>query len=752
MSTVCVPFSKRGRYLSAQRITFTPINFLNMRNLFLVTLLLSATTIFAQGTKEITMDDVWKNGTFRVKDVPGFNAMSDGQRYTQIDRDGQRIYIRAYNLGTGKQERTLFDNETQKFGGSAIKVESYTFSKDEQKMLLFAEDENIYRRSVLHRTYVYDIASGSIKLVDYDKILHATFSPDGRKVAYVKNNNLYCKDVEKDITTPLTTDGEKNRTINGNCDWVYEEEFGFTRAFEWSKDGQRIAWYRFDESMVPEYTMAKYNGLYPEQYTYKYPKAGERNSIIQIKIHDLQKKETITADIGKETDQYIPRIKWTESATGLCIYRLNRLQNKLELLLTNAITGRSFVIYTDRDDKYVSIDDEITFLPDGHSIIIRSERDGWNHLYNWNWDTKQLTDLTPGSYDIDALVGIDIPRRLVYYTAAEKSPMQRQLYVTGWNGTGRKCLTPETGMHTITPCEGYNYFLDKHSRIDKVPTYTLRNAKGDIIRTLEDNKDLEKKMKEYTLGKVQLVKVKGVTATLNAWMMTPPDFDSSKKYPVLMFQYSGPASQQVADKFPIADYFWHQMLAEKGYIVVCADGTGTGMRGSAFRKKTYLQLGKYETDDQIAIAQNLGKLSFVDKSRIGIWGWSYGGFMSANCILKGADVFKTAIAVAPVTNWRFYDNIYTERYMRTPQENPKGYDDNAPEKIADKLKGKFLFIHGTADDNVHFQNSVMFTNALINAGKQFDSEYYPDKAHGISGLPTRHHLYTRMTDFILKNL
>jgi len=720
--------------------------------LWLFIALFTTQIVSAQGGKQITIDDLWKNNTFKVKDIPGFEAMKDGTQYTQIDREGKRLYIRVYNLETGTQERTLFDNEAQKFGGSELNVDGYTFSKDEQKMLLLTESENIYRHSVLQRVYVYDIASGSIKLLDYDKVLHATFSPDGQKVAFVKNNNLYIKDLQRDVVVPVTTDGEKNKIRNGNCDWVYEEEFAFTRAFEWSPDGSYLAYYRFDESLVPEYTIAKYTGLYPEQYTYKYPKAGERNSIIQIRIYNLQKKLAINANIGKETDQYIPRIKWTEDSSKLCIYRMNRLQNKLELLLANAADGTTNVIYTEKNKWYININDEITFLPDRHSVILSSERDGYAHLYNWDWHKEKLTDLTEGNYDVDGLTGIDIPRKLVYYTSAETSPLERKLYVVSWTGSNKKCLTPEKGIHAITPCEGYNFFLDKSSQLNKVPVYYLRNAKGDVIRTLEDNKSLEAKMKEYALGDLHFTKIRGVDANLNAWIITPPDFDSTKKYPVLLYQYSGPGSQEVADRFPVGNFFWHQMLAEKGYIVVCADGTGTGYRGEAFRKKTYLQLGKYESDDQIAIAKNLGKLPYVDKDRIGIWGWSYGGFMSATCILKGNDVFKTALAVAPVTNWRYYDNIYTERYMRTPQENQEGYDNNAPDKMADKLKGKFLFIHGTADDNVHFQNSVMLDAALINANKQFECEFYPDKNHGIYGGNTRYQLYTRMTDFILKNL
>ncbi|MBA3829109.1 MAG: S9 family peptidase [Taibaiella sp.] len=723
-----------------------------MRFLWLFIALLSVQMVQArQGGKQITLEDLWQNSTFRVKNVPGFNAMKDGRHYTQLDQQDKKQYIRIYNLATGKQEKTLFDGNTQTFSGNQLSVEEYAFSADEQKMLLYTESQHIYRRSVLYRTYVYDIATGTIRLLDYDKVLHASFSPDGTKVAFVKNNNLYVKNLEADQTIAITTDGQKNRIINGNCDWVYEEEFEFTKAYDWAPDGKYIAWYRFDESLVPEYTIALYNGLYPEQYTYKYPKAGERNSVVQVKIYDLAAKSTITANVGKETDQYIPRIKWSLDANKLCIYRMNRLQNRLELLMADAKDGHSHTIYEEHNKYFISVNDNLQFLPDGHSMIFESEQDGYNHLYRWDWQDKKLTSLTDGNFDVETLVGVDKEHKTVFYTAAP-SPVERKLYEVRWNGDDTRCLTAEKGTHNITPIEGFHYFLDRYSTLNAVPVYYLRDADGKIVRTLEDNKDLEKKMAEYELGNIHLMKIKGVSEKLNAWIITPPNFDSTKKYPVLMFQYSGPGSQQVANRFPIADFFWHQMLAEKGYIVVCADGTGTGFRGEEFRKKTYLQLGKYESDDQVAVAKHLAHFSYVDKERIGIWGWSYGGFMSSTCIYKGNDIFKMAIAVAPVTNWRYYDNIYTERYMRTPQENQKGYDDNAPEKMVDKLKGKFLFIHGTADDNVHFQNSVSMADALIKANKDYDSEYYPNKTHGISGGNTRLHLYRRMTDFILKNL
>lgn len=703
--------------------------------------------------KQITIEDIWRNGTFRIKSVPGFNAMKDGKRYTKIDADAGKQVIRVYDLATGQPGTVLFDN-AQQYKGKTIMVDDYSFSDDEQKLLLLAESQNIYRRSVLHRVYVYDISTKTITLADEDKVLHASLSPDNSKLAFVKDNNLFIKDLSSGTTEAITQDGKRNEIINGNCDWVYEEEFEFTKAFEWAPDGKHIAYYRFDESKVPDFTMTVYDSLYPTPYKFKYPKAGDPNSVVQIKIYNLERKQTVDAAINPERDQYIPRIKWTRNPSELCIYRLNRHQNELELLLANAATGVTKNIYSEKNPYYIEINDNLQFLPDGVSFIFNSERSGYNHFYRYNWQTKKLTPLTTGNYDVDQLIGLDEQKKLLYYTAAASAPSERQLFSVDWTGKKKRLLTPEAGTHAITPINGYQFFLDKHSRLMQPPVFYLRNAKGEIVRTLEDNRALRERMNEYALGKIGFTSFKAADGTtpVDAWFITPPNFDSSKKYPVLMFQYSGPGSQNVADRFPVADFFWHQMLAQKGYIVVCADGRGTGFRGEAFKKATYLNLGKLESDDQIAVARQLGNLRHIDKDRIGIWGWSYGGFMSSTCIFKGHDVFKAAFAVAPVTNWRYYDNIYTERYMRTPQENPEGYDNNAPEKMVGNLKGKFLVIHGTSDDNVHFQNQVMLVDALIKANKDFDSEFYPNKAHGISGGVTRLHLYRKMTDFILNNL
>jgi len=724
-----------------------------MRKFLLLAAMAAAQFSFAQGGhKKISLEDIWTKNTFAVKSVPGFNAMEDGMHYTQTDKAGDAQQVNVYELATGNKIKTLFDNGMQQYNGKKLSVDEYVLSKGEQKMLLLTESKNIYRRSVLHMVYVYDLNTQKIQLLDKDKVLHASFSPDGKKVAFVKDNNLYYKDLTTNNTVKVTGDGKKNHIINGNCDWVYEEEFGFTKAYEWSGDGRYIAYYRFDESKVKEFTLTYFDSLYPTMYTYKYPKAGEDNSLIQIKLYNVSSRGTANANLGPVKDQYIPRIKWMDNS-HLCIYRLNRRQNKLELLRADATTGSTSVVYEEENKSYIDISDNMRFVKGGDAFIFSSERTGYNHLFYYNWKEKSLKELTPGEYDIESIGGVDEARQLLYYTAAEKSPVERKLYVTGWDGSGKKCLTKEKGSHGITPCKGNRYFLDRYSRISSVPVYYLRDANGAIVRTLEDNNKLEETMQQYDLGDIKLMKVKGAYGDdLNAWMITPPNFNSSKQYPVLMYQYSGPNSQQVLDKFPAGDYFWHQMLAQKGYIVVCVDGTGTGARGEEFRKKTYLELGKLESDDQIAVAKYLGTLDYVDRDRIGIWGWSYGGFMSSICILKGNDVFKAAIAVAPVTNWRYYDNIYTERYMRKPQENVKGYDENAPEKMAGRLKGKFLLVHGTGDDNVHYQNSTMFVNELIKANRSFDSEYYPNRAHGISGGNTRLHLYKRMTNFILENL
>lgn len=714
---------------------------------------LSVSGLSMAQNKPITLEDIWKNGSFRMKSVPGFNAMKDGKTYSQIDDDNGRPVINLYDLATGKKIKTLFDNKANGNSGKGLAFSDYAFSKDEQQLLLFCEGQNIYRRSVLWNVYLYETATGRLSKIDTHKILHAGFSPDGSKIAYVRDNNLYYHDNKTGSITQITRDGERNKIINGNCDWVYEEEFEFTQAYQWSPNGKYLAYYKFDETQVPEYTMTMYDGLYPTPYKYKYPKAGEKNSTVGIYVYDVENPQTLHLNLQEERDQYIPRIKWSRTDSMLAVFRMNRHQNELELLFAHIPDGKISVVHTEKSKYYVEVNDNFAFLPDNRSFVYSSEQNGFNQLFRYDWVSRSQKTISASGADIEGIAGIDEQKKLVYFSAAgNNAPFERKLYASHWDGGKIKCLTSESGTHAVTFCAGNKFFLDKYSSLNQVPIFYLRDASGKIQRTLEDNKGLRNKMAEYKLGKVQLTKIQGAQHELNAWMITPPDFDSNKKYPVLMYQYSGPGSQMVADKFPVGDYFWHQMLAQKGYIVFCADGTGTGFRGEEFKKQTYKQLGKLESDDQIAVAKNLTQLRFVDAQRIGIWGWSFGGFMSATCLLKGNDVFKMAISVAPVTNWRYYDNIYTERYMQTPEENPEGYDRNAPEKMADQLKGKLLLIHGTGDDNVHFQNSVMLAEQLIQKNKAFEDAYYPNKNHGISGGNTRLHLYERMTRFIEKNL
>jgi dipeptidyl-peptidase-4 len=719
-----------------------------MYKLFTFLLVIIFTTTVAQ-KKQISLEDIWKTNTFRQEGVAGFRSMNDGKHYSEINDQGQLQKVR---FADGKVESIIANFKTLVYENESLKIDDYEFNADETKLILQTQSEAIYRHSILHKIYIYDIASKEIKLLNEQKVLHASFSPKSDKVAYVLDNNLYYLDITNNQTEQVTFDGEYN-IINGNCDWVYEEEFGFTKAFEWSKDGDYIAYYHFNQTAVPEFNFTIYDKLYPTDYKFKYPKAGEKNSIVDINIYHLANKKTTPCDLGDNKDIYIPRIKINPTNNALVIFKLNRLQNKFEILEANIDNGNTKVIYEESNKYYVAINDDIQFLNNKNGFIYTSEKNGFNHIYVHDIDNNSSFQITKGNWDVAEIYGVDEAKNTIYYLSAEKSPMERNVYSIEMNGENKILLTPYKGWHTAEFSKGFEYFMEKYSYINTPPTYGIHNKKGELVRMLKDNAALVSKMKEYDLSKLELIQVPNNEGTLlNGWIIKPSNFSSSKKYPLLMFQYSGPGSQQVMNSFGGRDFWWYQMLAQKGYIIVCVDGTGTGFRGEEFKKKTYLQLGKYESDDQIAVAKYFAKQKYIDASRIGIWGWSFGGYMSSICILKGADVFKTAIAVAPVTNWRYYDNIYTERYMQTPQTNAKGYDENSPVNMVNNLKGNYLIIHGTADDNVHFQNAVMMVDELIKANKDFDSEYYPNKNHGIGGGNTRLQLYRKLTHFILEKL
>jgi len=722
----------------------------------IVILLLISTSVFGQSKKTFTLEDVFKKGTFSTKGMRGLRSMQDGNTYLSVETDEKTKvrYVAKNNYLDGKQNSILFKETDLVYKGDTLPI-STNFNDNETKILIPVGEEAIYRRSSKANYFVYDLLSKKITEVSAKgKQLFATFSPNGNSVAFVRDNNLFVKNLLNGEEKQLTSDGKNNEVINGRSDWVYEEEFSFAQAFYWSPDGKKIAFYKFNEKGVHEFSMTMFDGLYPTEYKYKYPKPGEKNAIVSIHVYDLASSNTKTVDIGTESDQYIPRIRWTQDANTVCVLRMNRHQNKVEYLLANASTGATNTMMTETDKYYVDIEKEqLTFLNNGKQFINVSEKDGFNHIYLYDLSGKQIAQITKGEWEVSDIYGIDQKNGLVYYQSSESSPLQRDVYVIGLNGKGKRKISTQAGTNTASFSTTFNYYILANSSA-KSPSYvSLHTNKGVVIRVLEDNAKAKTKFAEYQLSPTEffsLTTSEGVN--LNGYMIKPADFDPNKKYPVFMYVYGGPGSQNVADSWSGSRNMWFNYLAQKGYIIACVDNRGTGARGAEFKKMTYQNLGHYETIDQIEAAKWLAKQSYVDGSRIGIWGWSYGGYMSSLCITKGADTFKMAIAVAPVTNWRFYDSIYTERYLRTPQENAKGYDENSPINFADKLKGKFLLIHGTADDNVHFQNSVMFSEALIQANKSFEQAYYPNKNHGIFGGNTTIQLYTKMTDFILNNL
>ena len=706
---------------------------------------------YPQVQKKLSLEPIYKEYKFYSRTIANIRSMNDGDHYTILN-SGR--YIEKYNYETGSFIEHIFDITSLEDSPISGFYE-YEFNEDESKILLTSAVERIYRHSYVADFYIFERKTGKITPLSINgKSQLATFSPDGSKVAFVRKNNLFYKDLVMGGEVQITFDGESNKIINGAPDWVYEEEFSFNKAFAWSPDSKRIAYYRFDEERVKQFNLTQYNGLYPEWYQFKYPKAGEENSIVEIWVNDIESGIKMKMDIGREKDQYIPRIEWTSDPGILSIMRLNRLQNQLEILHANANTGRSKVVYSEREDQYISepSDETITYLENGKEFIIISERDNFKHFYLYNFLDGKTDPITSGNFDITGFLGYNEKTKTLYYTSHERLPLQQDVYSIQINGKNKKLLSPEPGWNEAVFSNNYKYFISTWSNINHPPVISLKDKKGELIRVLEDNNSLKTNMYEYGFTRTEFFSfLTSDNIELFGYMIKPPNFDNSKKYPVFMYVYGGPESQKVTDA-----YFdrlpWFQQLSQAGYIVVCVDGRGTDGRGEAFRKATYMQLGKYETYDQTEAAKYLASLDYVDKDRIGIFGWSYGGYMSLSCLFKSPEIFKMAISVAPVTNWRFYDTIYTERFMRTPQENPEGYDENSPINFVQGMKGKLLLIHGMDDDNVHFQNSVELTKSLVDAEKQFDMQFYPGKNHNISGRNTTYHLYERMTGFILENL
>lgn len=707
-------------------------------------------TVFGQ--QKITVEEIY-NGAFRAKEMDELQSLKKTNQYTVLNFDSpsRSMQIDLYDFATLKKTATLIDTRDHK---DLPMIDSYTFDASEKMILLACNKKQIFRHSFTADYYLYTIENKQLtKLFDF-QIQEPTFSPDGKKIAYAKENNLFIYDIAAKTSSQITTDGKKNAVINGITDWVYEEEFAFVRAFDWSTDSKKLAYIRFDESQVPEFSMSIFHkDLYPTIETFKYPKAGEKNSLVSLHIYDVTTNATKKINLGKYHDFYIARMKWTNDTNILCAQVLNRHQDNLDLLFIDGDSGASKVVLNEKDKAYIDVTDNLTFLKD-NSFIWTSEKDGFNHVYLYDKTGKLKRQVTKGNWEVTSYYGFDEKTNAVFYQSVENGSINRDVYRIGLDGKNKVRLSQNVGTNAATFSPNFQYFINTFSSATQPTTYTLNEAKtGKQLQIIEKNEALASKLKAYNLPQKEFFVLKTEKGNeLNAWMIKPKAFDPNKKYPVFMFQYSGPGSQQVDNEWLNVNDYWFMMLSQQGYIVACVDGRGTGFKGADFKKVTQLELGKYEVEDQIDAAKVIGNYPYVDKSRIGIFGWSFGGFMASNCILKGNDVFKMAIAVAPVTNWRFYDSIYTERYMETPQENASGYDENSPINHVDKLKGKFLLIHGSGDDNVHVQNSMQMMEALIQANKQFDSQIYPDKNHGIYGGMTRIQLFNKMTNFIKENL
>ncbi|KAF0235450.1 MAG: dipeptidyl-peptidase [Prolixibacteraceae bacterium] len=718
-----------------------------MKRLFfsLLTIVIANATV-AQQPQKITLEDILAKGTFRAQTVTGLRSMKDGEHYTTLENNGRIV---KYSYKTGNEVAVVFDI-TEIRDAPIESFSDYIFSPDETKVLLTTAVQPIYRHSFTATNYVWNFVTEEFTpLSEKGAQQAATFSPDGDRVAFVRGNNIFIKNLKFGTENQVTYDGEKNKIINGIPDWVYEEEFGYNKALWWSPDSKFLAFVRFDEREVPEFTMPMYAGdspvleknkLYPGLEAFKYPKAGEKNSEITVLVHELRSKTNLPVDIGPEKNIYIPRLKWTPDANSLVVMRLNRLQNNLDVLYANPYTGDSRRIFTEKNKRYIdeSFLDDFVFLDDGKFVID-----------NNGFEIKQLTK---GKFDVTKFYGYDNIRKVFYYQAAAESPLRREVYFISQDEKKKGKMTTLQGTNDVDFSVNYNYYVNYFSSSKTPALVTLHDNKGTQNKVLQDNTVLKNTVNVLSIPLKEFFSfTTSAGVELNGYMIKPEGFDTSKKYPVIMTQYSGPNSQSVADNWG-RGIGWEHYLAQEGFLVVCVDPRGTAARGEDFRKITYQQLGKYESEDMVEAAKYLGTLNYVDKSNIAIYGWSYGGFVVLLAMQKGGELFKAGVSVAPVTSFRFYDTVYTERYMRTPEENPKGYDENAPLSHAGDIKGRLLIVHGSADDNVHAQNTYEFAEKMVQAGVQFDMAIYTNRNHGIRGGNTSMHLYTKMTNFLNEQL
>ena len=723
-----------------------------------VALWLTAMMMCAQ---QIALGDILR-GSYSARSVRSVCPMADGESYSCVSDDMRKIERCSFK--TGEVVETLFDAAEAR-GASVRRVEGYIMSPDEKNILIETNRERIYRRSATSIYYIYNVKNRTLTpLSEGGPQECPKFSPDGNQIAFVRDNNIFLvKLLFNNAESQITKDGERNRIINGKPDWVYEEEFSFNCAFDFSADSEMLAWIRFDESAVKTFSFPWYKGtnpskeeykLYPGAYEYKYPKAGEVNSKVSVLSYDIKSRVTRTMQVPLDDDGYIPRIQFTGEKDKLMVLTLNRHQDRLDFYAVNARSTTAQLILREEDKRYV---DEPAYSDidfSGDQFVMLSERDGHQHMYLYSLGGQLIRQLTSGDYEVTEYYGTDASGKNFYYASNEGSPLEQYIYKVDASGKKTK-LSTEKGWNEAVFSDGCQYYLNTYSNLTTPPVYTLCNASGKALKTVEDNADLKNRLADLPLGTTELISVNTADGIqLNGWMVKPRNFDASRQYPVIMYQYGGPGYQMVFNSFDngfLGGLMWEQHLAEKGYIVVCVDGRGTGGRGSDFKRCTYMKLGDLESRDQVETAIWLGKLPYVDKTRIAIWGWSFGGFNTLMSMCEGREVFNCGVAVAPVTDWRFYDTVYTERFMRTPQENPTGYD-CSPLHRYEKIHGDLLLIHGMADDNVHFQNSAELAEAFVQLGYQFDMHFYTNRNHSIYGGNTRQHLVTRIENFLDEHL
>lgn len=732
-----------------------------MKKLFV--LFLTLMCLMNLQAQKVTLQDV-ANGTYRAQSIQGLKPMLDGEHYTQISKDHKRIV--KYSFKTGKEVEAIFD-VTKARNCELKRFDDYIMSPDESLILIQTETQPIYRRSFTAVYYLYNVKNRTLEPLSNNGPQQVPlFSPDSHQIAFVRNNNIYLiKLLFGNSESQVTKDGEYNKVLNGIPDWVYEEEFAFNRAFDFSADSRMIAYIRFDESRVPTYSFQWYKGMapektayatYPGSYDYKYPKSGAVNSKVSVHTFDIKSHVTRKMELPIDSDGYVPRIKFTDDPEKLAIMTLNRHQNRFDLYMANPRSAVCKVAVRDEAEQYIKEQaySNIAFYPE--NMVMMSERDGYNHLYLYTIGGNLVKQITKGKFEVKEFLGWDQKANVFYYTSNEESPLRTAVYKI--DGKGKKTkLSTRTGTNNALFSKNLNYYINTYSSAQTPPLITLNNNKGQEMVTLLDNKELKNKISQLNMPTKEFFTFKTSEGVeLNGWMMKPANFNPSKKYPVIMHQYSGPGSQQVLDKWGIGSFgdggMFEAVMCDKGYIMVCVDGRGTGGRGAAFEKCTYLSIGLKEAADQAETAKYLSTLSYVDGSRIGIWGWSYGGYNTLMSMSEGSGAFKAGVAIAAPTDWRFYDTVYTERFMRTPKENGDGYRASSAINHVAALKGKLLLIHGSADDNVHFQNFMEYNEALVQANIQFETQIYTNRNHGISGGNTRNHLMNRVVNFFLQNL